>query len=456
MDANLNINDLILITIKRIGINGEGIGYYRRLAVFVEGALVGEEVEVKITERKNNYALGEITRIKKKSPFRVQPTYPVLLECGGCTLQIMNYEEQLRQKKNMLREAFNHYFRGNLEETVFLDTVGAKEIWGYRNKTQLPVRHDGEKVVVGMYQHKTNRLIYLDDYPLENKIVRDVLKKILDYLTEQNIDVYNPRFRQGNLRYMVIRGFEETNEAQVTFVLNEAEPRLLKILKQAIKIENVKSVNYSINSDPHTVEIITGEVINLAGEKKIKGKLGHLDFLISPSAFFQLNTKQALVLYEEIKKQADLKGTEKVLDLYCGIGSIGLYLAHLAKEVRGIDNNEENIKDAREFAQMNRIENAKFYAGEILPYLHKFEKEGYVPDVLIVDPPRRGMELSLLTYLQKSKIQKIVYVSCNPSTLTKNLDHLSRAYDIKTVVPIDLFPNTPHVETVVLITKKND
>jgi 23S rRNA (uracil1939-C5)-methyltransferase len=454
MNTNLQINDLILLSIKRIGINGEGIGYYKRLTVFVEGALVGEEVEVIITERKAKYAIGKITRIKKKSPHRVEPPYPILLECGGCTMQIMTYKEQLKQKKNMLMEAFKHYYRGNLAKTSFSNMIGAKDIWGYRNKTQLPVRHDGEKVVVGMYQHGTNRLIYLDDYPLETPLIQKVMKEILTYLTESSINIYNPRFRQGNLRNIVIRGFEETGEVQVTFVLIKKENRLLNILRQVIRIENVRSVNYTINSDPKSFETITGEIHTLAGEAKIKGKLGHLNFLISPTAFFQLNTRQALVLYDEIIKAADFKGHEKVLDLYCGIGSIGLYLAHLVEEVRGIDNNEENIKDATNFASINDIQNAKFYSGEILPFLYKFEKEGFIPDVLIVDPPRRGMELSILNYLQKSKIKKIIYVSCNPSTLTKNLDHLSRSYEINSVVPIDLFPNTPHVECVVLMSRK--
>ncbi len=454
MNANLNVNDLILLSIKRIGINGEGIGYYKRLAVFVEGALVGEEVEVKIKERKERYAIGEITKIKTKSPHRVDPPHPVLLDCGGCTLQIMSYEEQIRQKKNILMEAFNHYYHGDLSKVKFYDTIGAKDIWGYRNKTQLPVRHDGDKVVVGMYQHNTNRLIHLDEYPIENPLVQKVMQEILDYLTKSNIDIYNPRFRQGNLRYLVIRGFEETEEVQVTFVLMKEDQRLFKILKEVIKIENVKSVNYTINSDPKSIEIINNKVINLAGQTKIKGKLGDLEFIISPTAFFQLNTKQTLVLYDEIIKAANLKGFEKVLDLYCGIGSIGLYLARHVEEVRGIDNNRENIEDAKEFALMNGIQNSKFYFGEILPHLHNFQKEGYVPDVVIVDPPRRGMELNLLNYLQKAKVRKIVYVSCNPSTLAKNIDHLQRSYDLKYVVPIDLFPNTPHVESVSLLERR--
>lgn len=448
----LKVNDVILITIKRIGINGEGIGYYRRLAVFVQGALPGEEVEVKIVQRMEGHAVGEIVRIKRRSPHRIKPSHPVLLDCG-CPLQILSYSEQLKEKKKMLKEAFRRYYQKDLEDGVFSDMIGAEKTWGYRNKTQLPVRHDGEKVVAGLYKQGSNRLVHLDEFPQENRIVASVLQEVLELLTRKNISVYNPRFRQGSLRHLVIRGFEETEEAQVTGVLFEKDGKVLKALKEAMEIKYVKSVNYAINSDPRSFEIISGEVVNLAGEKKIKGKLGHLDFLISPAAFFQLNTDQALVLYKEIKKQANLTGNEKVLDLYAGIGSIGLFLADQAGELRGVDNNPENIKDAWEFASLNGIKNATFHAGEILPLLHAFEKEGFVPDLLITDPPRKGMDASVLNHLKKSKIKKSIYVSCNPATLAKNLYHLRGIYEIEKIVPIDLFPNTPHVETVVLITR---
>jgi len=453
MEHNLKINDLILLTIKRLGINGEGIGYYKRLAVFVEGAIPGEIVEVKITDIKDKYVYGQINKYKLKSDYRVAPRAPKLMK-SGLTLQHIKYEQQLEFKKQIILDSLERYYNGNIEKIKFHNSIGMDYPWEYRNKTGLPVRHDGEKVVVGMYEHDTNRLIYMDDFIVENKIVQKALIDILEYLTKAQVNIYNPRFHQGNLRYIIVRGFEETNEVQATFVLMEEEPRILNILKHVIKLDNIKSVNYTINNDVKAIEMINNKVINISGSDKIKGKLGKLDFEISPQSFFQLNTKQSIVLYDEIIKIAKLKGYEKVLDLYCGIGSIGLYLADRVTEVRGIDNNEENILNAKDFMKRNNIKNASFYYGNILPHLNKFQKEGFIPDVLIVDPPRRGIELNILNYLQKIKVKKIVYVSCNPSTLAKNLNHLQKAYDAKSIIPIDMFPNTPHVECIVLLERE--
>src|SRR5690554_5355750 len=452
MEHNLKINDLILLTIKRLGINGEGIGYYKRVAVFVDGAIPGEVVEVKIIGVEKRFAYGEITKFKTKSKDRIIPKAPKLMK-AGLTLQHIKYEKQLEFKRDIIIDAFNRYYDGDVDKIKVYDMLGMDYPFEYRNKTQLPVRHDGDKVVVGQFEKNTNRVIYLDEYVEENKLVQKALKDILDYLTKAEIDIYNPRFRQGNLRYIIVRGFEETNEVQVTFVILEKELRILNIFKKVINIENVKSVNYTINDDLKRSEIINSEVINLAGKEKIKGKLGKLDFEISPESFYQLNSKQTTVLYDQIVKAANIKGFESILDLYCGIGSIGLYLADKVVEVRGIDNNRKNINDAKEFAEMNNIDNAKFYIGEILPHLNKFEKEGYTPDVLIVDPPRKGMDIKLLNYLQKAKVRKIVYVSCNPSTLAKNVNHLQKSYHPKYIIPVDMFPNTPHVETVVLMSR---
>ena len=454
MEAQVRVDELILLTIKRMGINGEGIGYYKRQAIFVSNAIVGEVVEVKITEVRDGYAYGEITKFKKVSPNRIEPRCPYYGKCGGCQLQHIDYLEQLKQKKALVEEAFEKYYDGDLKDIVVRDTIGMEKPWHYRNKTQLPVRHDGEKVVTGMYAKDSNKMVFIDECLIESELISDAMKSILKYLTKANIDVYNPKFRQGTLRYIVLRGFEDTKEIQATFVLTKEDKRLEKILKDIIKIENIKSVLYTINSDPKSIEIISDKVILLAGNEKINGTLGKLEFKISPDSFFQLNSSQTIKLYDEVKKAGNFTGKEKVVDLYCGIGSIGLYLADSVEKIYGVDINKANIKNAKEFALNNGIDNAEFFCGNILPHLSKFESEGYKADVLIVDPPRRGMELQVLNYLQKSKIKKIIYVSCNPSTLAKNINHLQRNYKVSYIQPLDMFPNTPNVETVVLLTKR--
>lgn len=451
------INKKLLLTIKRIGINGEGIAYYKRQAVFIPNAIPGEIVEVKITKQKENYSYGEIIQYKKMSECRVKPRCEYYGTCGGCQLQHIDYKTQLEQKREIILETIDKYYEGKKDRLDIRECLGMDNPWEYRNKTQLPTRHDGDKVVVGMYKHDSNHLVYIDKCLIENQLISEIMQKVLDFLTKASINVYNPRFHQGNLRYIAIRGFENTNEVQVTFVLIKEEPRLLRILKDIIKLDSrIKSVYYSINDDPKSIEIITNKIYLISGIEQIAGKLGDLKYTISPNSFFQLNSKQTIVLYDEVLKALNPTGNEKVLDLYCGIGSIGLYVANKVKEVRGIDINVEGINNANQFAINNKITNAKFYSGNIIKQLDKFEKEGFIPDVVIVDPPRKGVELQVINYLQKKDIKKVIYVSCNPATLVKNLNHLQKKYTVKYIQPIDMFPQTSNVESVVLLSNKNN
>lgn len=446
----LKENDLILLTIKRLGINGEGIGFYKRQVVFVNNALPGEVVEVKIVEANDKYVKGEITKFKKTTANRIEAKCPYFGKCGGCQLQHLSYEAQLIEKKNIVMEAFNRYYDGNPSKIKFLDTISMDYPWGYRNKSSLPTRHDGENVVVGMYAINSNKLVYINDCPIENQKINETRKMILDILDREKVDIYNPKDHSGALRYLVIRAFPNSDDVQVCFVLTKEDKKLINVLKKL----PVKSANYSINSDLKEVNIFGKEVVNVNGEKMINGVLGDLEFKISPQAFFQLNTVQTVKLYDKIKEACNLTGKEKVLDCYCGIGSIGMYLADKALEIRGIDTNGEGIENAKEFALMNKVKNAKFYKGDILPHLHQFEKNGFIPDVLVVDPPRRGLELNIINYLQTSKIKRIVYVSCNPATLAKNINHLQKNYVVKYVQPIDMFPHTANVEAVCLLERK--
>lgn len=442
-------DELILLTIKRLGINGEGVGFYKKQTIFVDNALPGEIVEVKIVEAKDKYAIGVITKFKQKSPNRIEPKCPYYEKCGGCQLQHLSYDSQLEEKKNIVVESFARYYDGKVEKINFKDTIGCANQWRYRNKSSLPCRHDGDNVVVGMYASNSNHLVYINDCLIENENIKKTRSYILEFLSSNNIDVYNPKTKTGSLRYLVIRSFSE-EETQVTFVLYKEDHKLIKLLNKI----NLSSVYYSINSDPKSIEIFGEKLIKVKGQVSINGLLGNLKFKISPKAFFQLNTEQTVVLYDEIKKACDLTGEERVLDCYCGIGSIGMYLADKAKEVRGIDVNVEGINDAKEFAKINKINNIKFYSGNILPHLSQFEKEGFTPDIVIVDPPRKGLELNIINYFQRKKVKKIVYVSCNPATLAKNINHLQKDYVVKYVQPIDMFPNTSNVEAVTLLVRK--
>ncbi|MBQ7276428.1 MAG: 23S rRNA (uracil(1939)-C(5))-methyltransferase RlmD [Bacilli bacterium] len=452
-DIALEKDELILLTIKRLGINGEGIGFYKRKTVFVPNALPGEIVEVKIVEVNDKYVSGEITKFKKKSEDRCKPLCPYFEKCGGCQLQHLTYEAQLKEKKNLVEEAFSRYYDGDIKKLEFRDTIGMSvdgkvSPWSYRNKSSLPTRHDGEKVICGMYAINSNMLVYITDCLIENEKINETRKEILDLFTKENIDVYNPKTHQGSLRYLIIRAFPNQDDVQVTCVLTKMDNKIIKILKNI----KAKSVNYTINSDIKAVEIINSEVINVKGEKEINGKLGDLTFKISPEAFFQLNTLQTVKLYNEIKKACALTKTENVLDLYCGIGSIGMFLASDAKEVRGIDVNKSGIENANSFARINNVKNAKFYSGNILPHLNQFNEEGFRADCVVVDPPRSGMELNVLNYIKKMKYKKIVYVSCNPATLAKNVNHLQSHYKIEYIQPIDMFPQTSNVESIATLT----
>ena len=453
MNNQVKVNDLILLTIKRIGINGEGIGFYKKQTIFVNNALPGEVVEVKIVDAKDKYAIGEITKFKAKSEERVEPLCPYYEKCGGCQLQHLSYNGQLQIKKELVMESFSRYYDGSIEKLNIKDTIGCSNPWHYRNKSSLPCRHDGEKVVVGMYASNSNFLVYIDDCLVESEIIKKTRDEILNFLSKENIDVYNPRTHTGSLRHLVIRAFDEKN-IQVTFVLLNEDKKIIKLLPLLYKKVKVSSINYSINSDPKSIEIFGDKVYNVEGKEAIEGNLGGLKFEISPKAFFQLNTVQTEVLYNEIKKACNLTGTENVLDCYCGIGSIGMFLADCAKEVRGIDTNKDGIIDANRFAHINNIKNAKFYNGNILPHLNQFKEEGFTPDIVVVDPPRKGLELNIINYFKKNKVKKIIYVSCNPATLAKNINHLQKEYIVRFIQPVDMFPQTANVECVVCLERR--
>ena len=289
---------------------------------------------------------------------------------------------------------------------------------------------------------------------IEKEDLRRVVDQICEYLTKYQIIAFNPKTHDGILRHIIARSSKLSNDIQVTLILYKKDQRTIKVAKELLKIKNIKSVYISINDNLEAIENFGNDTFLVAGTETITEQLGDFKFELLPHAFFQLNLEQTNKLYNEIINLAKLKGYENVIDGYCGVGTIGIFLSKYVKEVRGIDNNKEAIQNANENVKLNGINNAKFYSGNILSYINKWENEGFIPDVLVVDPPRTGLELRLLNYLQTNPVKKIIYVSCNPSTLAKNCNHLQKKYHILDIQPLDMFPNTSNVECVVCLERR--
>jgi tRNA (uracil-5-)-methyltransferase len=441
------------LTIKRIGINGEGVGYFKKQVVFVPGALPGEEVVVEATKVEKNYAEARVKKIRKKSPHRIQPRCPVYEQCGGCQLQHLDYEAQLEAKRDIVIQAFERHFHKPLEESKIRKTIGMDNPWHYRNKSQFQVGKEKEKVIAGLYSLNSHRLIDIHACLIQHESTTRITNMVKMILQDLNISIYNERKQTGVIRTIVVRVGFHTGDVQVVLVTATKDIPRKELLISEIKrrLPEVKSIVQNINGQKTSL-IFGDETSLLEGEAYIQEVLGDLSFELSARAFFQLNPIQTLKLYKEVKKAAALTGKEKIVDAYCGVGAIGLWLAKEAKEVRGMDITPEAIEDAKKNAAKHGFTNTMYVVGKAEQWLPAWAKEGWKPDVIIVDPPRTGCDRKLLETILKVKPKKIIYVSCNPSTLAKDLDFLTKQYNINYIQPVDMFPHTAHVECVVKLT----
>ncbi|WCK56734.1 23S rRNA (uracil(1939)-C(5))-methyltransferase RlmD [Aneurinibacillus sp. Ricciae_BoGa-3] len=451
--VNLKPGQEILLTIRRMGINGEGVGYYKKKVVFVPGAIPEEVIEVKITKVEPSFAEGKIKKIKTKSPQRVQPPCPVYEECGGCQLQHISYEGQLQAKEEIVRGAFEKYT--NIAELRMRPILGMDNPWNYRNKAQFQAGMQDGKVITGLYAADSHRLIDLEGCPIQHPETNRMLAEVRDVLQKLNVPIYDEKKRTGVIRTIIVRVGFETGEQQLTFVTaDDRLPRKKEIITELrARLPRLTSISQNINHNK-TPLIFGDKTITLWGEERIAESLGSVSFSLSPRAFFQLNPSQTVKLYNAVKEAATLSGTERLVDAYCGVGTIALWLAPDAKEVRGIEVIEEAVQDARRNAEKSGIANARFYTGRAEELLPEWVNQGAKPDVVVVDPPRTGCERSLLDAVLKARPERFVYVSCNPSTLAKDVSYLLRDFNLEWVQPVDMFPHTSQVESVSLLVRK--
>ena len=462
----MNKNDIVTVEITDIGVSGEGIGHVDGYTLFIKDAVIGDVVEAKVMKAKKNYGYARLMKVITPSEYRVEPKCAFARRCGGCQIQEMSYDRQLVFKDQKIR--------GNLEriggftkeqiEAVMQPVVGMENPFGYRNKAQFPFGTDKEgNPITGFYAGRTHDIIANTDCALGVEQNKEILEIILQYMRENKIKSYDEKTGKGLIRHALIRYGFKTKEIMVCLVINGKKlPKAERLIEKLIQIEGMTSITISPNTRRDNV--IMGDSYEILwGQGYITDYIGNVKYQISPLSFYQVNPVQTEKLYGLALEYADLKGDETVWDLYCGIGTISLFLAQKAKQVYGVEIVPQAIDDAKENAKINAIDNAEFFVGkaeEVLPeYYAEYEREhnGETAhaDVIVVDPPRKGCDETLLETIVKMQPEKVVYVSCDSATLARDLKYLcANGYEIKMCRGVDQFPQSVHVETVVLLSQQ--
>ena len=448
-------NDIVTLEIVDCGTDGEGIGKADGFTVFVKDAVIGDTIMAKIMKAKKNYGYGRLMEILKPSPYRVEPVCLSARQCGGCQLQAVSYEEQKVFKEKKLR---GHLERiGGFTEFPMEPLIGMDDPYHYRNKAQFPVGRNKEgRIVTGFYAGRTHAIIENRDCALGIPQNKDVLDRVIAHMEKYNIAPYDEATGKGLVRHIFVRYGFFTGELMVCLIINGQDlPHQRELVEKLCEIPGMTSISLNMNKKRSNV-ILGDKVKTIWGEDYITDKIGDISYEISPLSFFQVNPKQTWKLYSKALEYADLHGEETVWDLYCGIGTISLFLAQKAKFVRGVEIVPAAIEDAKRNAQINHIENVEFFVGkaeEVLP--REYEKNGVYADVIVVDPPRKGCDEMLLKTILKMQPKRVVYVSCDSATLARDLRFLcDNGYELKKVCGVDQFPQTVHVETVVLLSHK--
>lgn len=431
---------------------GMGVIKVEHYPIFVPDVLVGEEIEVKVLKANKKFGFGKLINVIEPAKNRIEPPCPYYFQCGGCQIQTLDYTEQRVFKKGTMDKSINRM--AQLNQTVN-DTIGMETPMYYRNKSQIPVKFNDGKVEMGFYKPRSHDIVDIHHCLIQKEIHNDLMVFIKELLNDEKVSIYDEAKHQGLLRHVIIRSNNDDSEVQIAFVTN-GRKNVFGGINQAITehFPMVTSIVQNVNTEK--TNVIFGNKTNiLYGQDYITDTLLGKKFRIRARSFYQVNHEQTEKLYKEALEAADLKGDETIIDTYCGIGTIGLCASDKAERIIGIEVVDSAVEDAKENAELNGVENAEYHLGKSEEVMKKLVSQGVKPDVVFVDPPRKGCHPEFLEALAEVKPQKIIYVSCNPSTLQRDLKYLNaQGYDVSPVTPVDMFPQTNHVEGVVALEQR--
>ncbi|MDD3243647.1 MAG: 23S rRNA (uracil(1939)-C(5))-methyltransferase RlmD [Eubacteriales bacterium] len=454
LSAPVRKNQDITLTIDSLGSDAQGIGRYDGFVVFVPGALPAETVEAHIIKVTASYAVAKLVRILAGSAQRVAPPCPYFGLCGGCSLQHLSYEGQVAEKQRMLSDVLTRV--GGVQSDVIRPMIAAQDPWHYRNKGAFPAGMDGAVPVMGLYAQRSHRIIPIEDCLIQQKAIVDILRCVQEWAREHHICAYDENTNTGNLRHVVIRCNEKEDAAAVTLVTREKTLPMFDDLIERLRAHTC-AVCLVQNINPRATNVIFGaHSTTLWGEAEQCVALNERRFVVSDLSFFQVNYPQTVRLYDTVRDFAALDGSQTLLDAYCGVGSIGQYLADACREVIGFEIVPQAVENARSNALLNGLTNCRYELGDADELLEKLVQTTPA-DVIVVDPPRKGVGAPFIRAAKQSGAQRIVYVSCNPGTLARDISLLRQeaGYRVEAIQPVDLFPQTTHVETVVLLGREN-
>ncbi len=447
-------NDDITLKFEDMTNEGSSVGHCDGMAVFVRGAVTGDEIVAHIIKAKKNYAIGIVKEILNPSPCRIESDCPVSDKCGGCSFRNMTYGAELQYKQGRVADAIKRI--GHIDAPI-MPIIGADTVDNYRNKAQYPVCITNGELQAGFYAYKSHRIIPCSDCRLQQQEFKEILDIISDWVKQNNVTSYDEKTGRGLLRHIYIRRAPKTGETMVCLAINGKNiPNEAELVNALVKDKSVKSVCVNINRE--NTNVILGDKTNVIyGQKTITDILLGKKFVISPESFYQINHDQCEKLYTKATEYAGLTGNETVVDLYCGVGTIGLSMADRAKRIFGIEIVPQAIENAKINAKQNGISNAEFFCGDAFDGAKELEKRGIAPDIVILDPPRKGCQKELFDVIEQMNPKRVVYVSCDSATLARDLEVLqTKGFRTLEVTPVDMFPRTPHVEAVAKLIKVND